>query len=90
MLYEVITDLNTISTTDTSATGVYFVNPVLRSESEMPYSIDREELGGYALKDIVREAIRFLDNENGFFMMVEGVITSYSIHYTKLYECFWT
>lgn len=78
--YVITSDLNTISTTDTSVTGVYFVNPVLRSESEMPYSIDREELGGYALKDIVREAIRFLDNKNGFFMMVEGGKIDWASH----------
>jgi len=78
--YVITSDLNTISTTDTSVAGVYFINPILLSESDMPYSVDRDQLGGVDLKDIVKEAIRFLDNDKGFFIMVEGGKIDWASH----------
>ncbi len=78
--YIVTHDLSSISAIDTAVKGVFFVNPILGWEADMPYCIDREEQGGYALKDVVHEAIGFLNNKNGFFMMVEGGKIDWASH----------
>lgn len=57
-----------------------FINPVLCLEQDMPYSIDRQRLGGSSLRDIVKHAIDFLYNDNGFFMMVEGGKIDWAAH----------
>lgn len=78
--YLITDDISTIASIDTSITGVYFVNPILLSDSDMPYAIDLEESGGVTLKDIVREAINYLDNPNGFFIMAEGGKIDWAAH----------
>jgi len=50
---------------------VLFVNPGLTGGEAMLYAIDQPE-GYISLADITKKAIELLDNENGFFMMVEG------------------
>jgi alkaline phosphatase len=78
--YIITNDIFEISSIDTTAKGVMFVNPVLLEKGEMPYGIDREEHGGYELKDIVREAISYLYNSKGFFIMVEGGKIDWASH----------
>ena len=56
---------------------VLLVNPDIADDSAMAYEIDRvnreaEEGDILALSDIVEAGITVLDNEDGFFMMVEG------------------
>jgi alkaline phosphatase len=50
---------------------VLFVNPELTNGSAMLYAIDQPE-GYITLAEITQKAIEYLDNENGFFMMIEG------------------
>ena len=50
---------------------VIFVNPELTSGASMYYAIDQDE-DYVTLAEITEKAINYLDNENGFFMMVEG------------------
>ena len=45
----------------------------------MPYEIDREE-GMLSLADFTRKGIDVLDNDNGFFMMVEGGKIDWACH----------
>ncbi|MBE6975995.1 MAG: alkaline phosphatase [Ruminococcaceae bacterium] len=45
----------------------------------MDYEIDRQE-GEWALADYVSKGIEMLDNENGFFMMVEGGKVDWACH----------
>ena len=78
--YVITNDILEISQIDTSVTGVMFVNPVLLEKGEMPYGIDRDEHGGYELKDIVSEAISYLFNDKGFFIMVEGGKIDWASH----------
>ncbi len=54
-----------------SENKVLFVNPELTDGEAMLYAIDQPE-GYISLADITKKAIELLDNENGFFMMVEG------------------
>lgn len=50
---------------------ILFVNPELTNGSAMLYAIDQAE-DYITLADITQKAIEYLDNDNGFFMMVEG------------------
>lgn len=45
----------------------------------MAYEIDRQE-GEWALADYVEKGIEVLDNDNGFFMMVEGGKIDWACH----------
>ena len=60
--------------------GIYFINPVLLYEADMPYAIDRKKLGGFSLAEIVEKAIDFLFNDKGFFIMVEGGKIDWAAH----------
>lgn len=55
-----------------SAQKVIAINPVLPSSAAMPYKIDRDE-ESLDLADFTRKAVEFLENPEGFFIMVEGV-----------------
>lgn len=50
---------------------VLFIHPDLASGEALRYAIDQPE-GYFTLADITKKGIEYLDNENGFFMMVEG------------------
>jgi alkaline phosphatase len=78
--YLVTSDLIVAQNADTSLKGVMFVNSVLESSSDMPYAIDRDEAGGNSLAEIVNSAIKYLDNKNGFFIMVEGGKIDWASH----------
>ncbi|RLD35223.1 MAG: alkaline phosphatase, partial [Bacteroidetes bacterium] len=54
-----------------SENKVLFVNPELTNGAAMYYAIDQPE-EYITLADITGKAIQYLENENGFFMMVEG------------------
>ncbi|MBE9487959.1 MAG: alkaline phosphatase, partial [Bacteroidetes bacterium] len=47
------------------------ISPMLQDSKSMVSAIDREE-GDLTLKNIVEKGVEVLDNEDGFFMMVEG------------------
>jgi len=51
---------------------VMAVSPVLGYLASMSFAIDVQERGEPRLKDFVRKGIELLDNEAGFFLMVEG------------------
>jgi alkaline phosphatase len=76
-IYRKYDDLKNISPSESK---VMFVNPVLLSEAEMPYAIDRQILGGAALSEIVTAGIKYLDNDKGFFIMVEGGKIDWASH----------
>jgi alkaline phosphatase len=78
--YAHITDINDISKLSDIDDKILFTNPVLWSDAEMPYEIDRTEHGGYELSEIVNSAINYLSNDNGFFMMVEGGKIDWAAH----------
>lgn len=50
---------------------VIFVNPGLIAGASMLYAIDQPD-DYITLAEITRKAIEYLDNDNGFFIMVEG------------------
>lgn len=71
MGYQLINDAEGFKALDKSDIPVLFINPMLAEGASMYYAIDQPE-GYISLANITEKAIRCLDNENGFFMMVEG------------------
>lgn len=78
--YHVIREKNGKAQIRENDSLLMLVNPVLGSDGEMPYAIDRKYEGGYSLADITRTAIDYLYGEEGFFMMVEGGKIDWASH----------
>jgi alkaline phosphatase len=55
------------------------VSPILDESAAMPYAIDSEK-DDLSLADFTRKAIELLENENGFFIMVEGGKIDWASH----------
>lgn len=58
---------------------VIVIDEHLADEDAMSYELDRND-GEWALADYVEKGIEVLDNENGFFMMVEGGKIDWACH----------
>ena len=69
--YLVTNDRDTILSLNSSSGKVYAYSPVLQDDGAMPYALDAPA-DSLRLKDFVKKGIDVLDNETGFFMMVEG------------------
>lgn len=69
--WTVTNDKDTILSLNSSSAPVYAISPALQDDGAMKYAIDSNE-GELQLKDFVKKGIDVLDNENGFFMMIEG------------------
>ena len=69
--YLVTNDYDTILSLNGKSGKVYAYSPVLQDDGAMPYAIDATE-GQLSLADFVKKGIEVLDNDNGFFMMVES------------------
>ena len=64
----------------TAATGkTIIIDETLADSDSMSYDMDLEE-GEWALKDYVKKGIEVLDNDKGFFMMVEGGKIDWACH----------
>lgn len=84
-LYETESDFNIIrdnkkfqQTTKTDL-PMYFAHERLVEEASMPYAIDMTD-DDLTLAEITQKSIELLDNENGFFMMVEGGKIDWACH----------
>ncbi|MFV0520198.1 MAG: alkaline phosphatase [Lachnospirales bacterium] len=69
--YTIATTTEEISKINANDEKVIITNEELDSSYAMPYAIDQED-DDYTLRNHVEKGIEILDNENGFFMMVEG------------------
>ena len=58
---------------------VIVIEENVADSNAMPYDIDLKD-GQWALADYVRKGIEVLDNDNGFFMMVEGGKIDWACH----------
>lgn len=58
---------------------VIVIDEHLADSDAMTYELDRQD-GEWALADYVEKGIELLDNENGFFMMVEGGKIDWACH----------
>jgi len=69
--FKYINDAGAFRALEPSGERILFVNPVLADGASMLYAIDQPD-DYVTLGEITRRAIRHLDNEKGFFIMVEG------------------
>ncbi|NCD42851.1 MAG: alkaline phosphatase [Bacteroidia bacterium] len=77
--YTVITTADEFHALKKGMDKVIAINPQLQSGAAMPYAIDRPD-GELALADFVRKGIELMENDNGFFMMVEGGKIDWACH----------
>lgn len=77
--YTIINSIEDFHALGADAEKIVAINPELQSGSAMPYTIDRTT-GELSLADYVSKGIEVLDNESGFFMMVEGGKIDWSCH----------
>ena len=61
------------------------INPVLDQWACMNYAIDVKNPAELRLKDFVRKGIEVLDNDKGFFLMVEGGKIDWAAHANDAY-----
>lgn len=84
-LYDIVAEygyFRTSSLSDISKEDnkVFFVNETILSDAEMPYAIDQKYYQTNSLPEIVQSAISYLDNDRGFFMMVEAGKIDWAAH----------
>lgn len=81
--FRYINDKQELRDLKSSDEKVLFVNPELTGGSAMYYAID-QPADYITLSEITNRAIEYLDNENGFFMMVEGGKIDWASHANDL------
>lgn len=69
--YEIVNTKEDILNLNKDSGKVYAINPDLQDSKAMYYNLDASS-DSIKLKDFVQKGIDVLDNEKGFFMMVEG------------------
>lgn len=69
--YKVVNTKEDILALNNKSGKVYAVTPVFQDGGAMPYAVDNKK-GNLTLADFVKKGIEVLDNEEGFFMMVES------------------
>lgn len=78
--YLTFSSLKAISTTADKSQKVIFTNETLERDASMPYEKDRTDGPSNSLAEILQTAIEHLDNEKGFFIMVEGGKIDEALH----------
>lgn len=76
--YKVVNDQDAILNLQPKDGKVIAIQPDLAGDEAMQYEIDRA--GRLSLADFTRKGIEMLDNQKGFFMMVEGGKIDWSCH----------
>lgn len=69
--YNIVNTKEDILALNNESGKVYAINPDLQDSNAMYYNLDASS-ESIKLKDLVQKGIDVLDNEDGFFMMVEG------------------
>lgn len=77
--YKVVNTKDEFSKLDSKSGKVIAVSPVLDSEKALPYSINQNK-DAITLADFTQKGIDLLDNEKGFFMVVEGGKVDWACH----------
>jgi alkaline phosphatase len=69
--YKIISSRSEMEGLTAKDSKVLVLSPKTEDESSLPYSIDADP-GDFTLADYTAAAIKVLDNEDGFFVMIEG------------------
>ena len=77
--YTVATTQSEIAAINKSTGKVIAIDENLADGDAMAYDLDRKD-GQFQLADYVQKGIEVLDNDNGFFMMVEGGKVDWACH----------
>ena len=77
--YKVVRDRDEFMALQPGSGKVLASNAVLKGGDSLPYELDRAG-DDISLADYTSKAIELLDNENGFFMMVEGGKIDWACH----------
>ncbi len=77
--FQYINDEESFDTLVPADNKVLFVHPDLTGGASLRYAIDQPE-GYITLAEITDKAIEYLDNDHGFFMMVEGGKIDWASH----------
>lgn len=77
--YKVVTDRETFMNLDKSAGKVLAWNAWLQDSQAMPYVMDMTK-DDITLPEFTKKAVELLDNEKGFFIMVEGGKIDWACH----------
>jgi len=77
--YSIVHNLSDLQNVPAGAKCVA-ATPTPQDSAAMHYDLDRATAGEWSLADVTAEAIRILDNPNGFFMMVEGGKIDWACH----------
>lgn len=77
--YTIANTKEAILALDGTIDKVYVESPVVQDGGAMPYAIDANE-GDLTLADFVQKGVEVLDNEKGFFMMVESGKIDWACH----------
>ncbi len=77
--YQVIKTKQAFESLTSTNQKTYVTTPYLRSDQSLPYEIDRQ-VHEPSLSQYVSQAIQVLDNDNGFFIVVESGKIDYAAH----------
>lgn len=77
--YKVVNNMNDFKSLKNDAGKVLAVNETLDKSKALPYEINRNS-NDLSLADYTQKGIDLLDNDNGFFMMVEGGKIDWACH----------
>lgn len=78
--YKIINSLQAFKQLKNGDEKVIVIAPNLAGGSALPYSIDQENGYDISLADFTRKGIELLENNKGFFMMVEGGKIDWACH----------
>ena len=83
--YQIVDTAKDIKALNNESGKTIAINPVLDQWACMNYAIDIKDPDELRLKDFVRKGLEVLDNDKGFFMMVEGGKIDWAAHANDAY-----
>ncbi|MBC2579050.1 alkaline phosphatase [Clostridium sp. DJ247] len=77
--YKIVKDKASLEKLDSKSGKVIAISPKLDADQALPYAINNDK-DSISLEDFTKKGINVLDNDKGFFMMVEGGKVDWACH----------